>query len=240
MRARTIRVEKNHQTKRVVSPSSSFFFVFFVFFFFAKKKASEKTSEKTRHHHTHFKVLTRLACFLMHAREKEKKKGGARGNRVFLLLCSRVCVACPLFLSFLSKMPLFGKKNESRVGEWEIFCTLAERSSLRSSAHLSSLRVRVHTVGPDLYTHKRASREVKEYVSSWGEQMCIVIIVFFCFLSTRALSGSTERSRFVPWCELCQHATKRFALQSADCSHLKKKKKKKKKTKTKKKKQKTF
>ena len=53
-----------------------------------------------------------------------------------------------------------------------------------------------------------------------------------------SLSGSTKR--FVAACELCQHATKRWALQSADCSHLKKKKKKKKKktkteTKTKKK-----
>ena len=179
---------------------------------------------------------------LFDARErKRKKKGGGPGEQSFFASLFS-CLCCVSSLSFFSlENASFWQKKRGRVGEWEIFCTLAERSSLRSSAHLSSLRVRVHTVGPDLYTHKRASREVKEHVSSWGEQMCIVIIVFFCFLSTRALSGSTERSRFVPWCELCQHATKRFALQSADCSHLKKKKKKKKeKTKTKKKKQKTF
>jgi len=39
----TIRVEKNHQTKRAASPSS------FFFFFFSAKKALEKTLEKTRH-----------------------------------------------------------------------------------------------------------------------------------------------------------------------------------------------
>ena len=138
---------------------------------------------------------------LFDARERKiKKKWGPGEQSFFASLFSYLC--CVSSLSFFSlENASFWQKKRGRVGEWEIFCTLAERSSLRSSAHLSSLRVRVHTVGPDLYTHKRASREVKEHVSSWGEQMCIVIIVFFCFLSTRALSGSTERSRFVPWCE---------------------------------------
>ena len=93
---------------------------------------------------------------------------------------------------------------------------------------------RTQQLRADLYTHyfiKTNTQSRRIIIMGWAD----VYISSFIVFSSRSLSRGSTKHRFVAEWIVPAHATKRwcnFALQSADCSHLKKKKKK---TKTKKK-----
>ena len=97
-------------------------------------------------------------------------------------------------------------------------------------ASVSSHALKTHTAvkGGFIYTYALLKRNA-EHVSYHGVSRCLVL-VFYCFFFSLSFEG-VDQTSVSSRGELCQHTQQKmmhFALQSADCSHLKKKKKKKK------------
>ena len=111
--------------------------------------------------------------------------------------------------------------------ESEIFCT-EEMSQDRHYSFdfwvLSSHALTHTAAGGFIYTTIKTNTQSTYH---HGVSRCLLVVLLFSLLALfRGRPNISSRS------ELCQHTTKRwenFALQSADCSHLKKKKKTKKK-----------
>ena len=150
------------------------------------------------------------------------------------------------FIVFSSRSLSRGSTKHRFVAEWIVpahatkrWCNFALQSA--DCSHLKKKKKKTKTKKKNKnvlgakarvsLTLLKRTRKKRIIIMGWAD----VYISSFIVFSSRSLSRGSTKHRFVAEWIVPAHATKRwcnFALQSADCSHLKKKKKK---TKTKKK-----